>query len=371
MQTMRPVLRHGRSVWDQGELPLDEFQERAGLLDAVLRREDAGGAVIVGGGDHYANLTYLTNFVPGHRWATLVHCPGQDPIMLYGLGGGRDLPYVRSVCRVADVRYAPSLGEGIASLLAERGVLAGTVGVAGLENCWPVAVHRDAVAALGRYRLVALDGPLADLRRVKRPRELRLMRHARHIVERARLAAIDAFTRGASNAACVVAAERAARLAGAHDVRSLANLADPTELRPFARVDDRRHARLVCYLAAEVAGYWADSGFTHPSAAAPGVADLRAAVDAMREAAVPGARVSDLAARSGARGSADPSGLGLGGGLGLGLAEDPRVDHASEQVLREGEVLSLRCGRLGRGCALESEMIVVRPGGGVPLGESA
>jgi Xaa-Pro aminopeptidase len=369
MQTMRPVLRHGRSVWDQSELPLDEFQARAERLDALLRQKAARAAVIVGGGDQYANLAYLTNFVPGHRWATLVHCPGEEPMMLYGLGGGRDLPYVRSVCRVADVRYAPSLGEAIAGFLDDRGVRAGTVATAGLDTCWPVAIHRGAVDALRRYRLVPIDGELADLRRVKRPRELRLIRRAQRVVERARMAAVDAFTRGQSNAACAAAAERAARLAGAHDVRTLANVANAGELRPYAGADDRRHAHLVCYLAVEIAGYWADGGFTYPSRIAPAAGDLRAALGAMRQAAVPGARAADLA-QAGAARSPDTAGWGFGGGIGLELAEHPRVDPASSDVLREGEVLSLRCGRAGPGCALESEMVVVSPGGGVLIGDA-
>lgn len=356
METMRAVLRRGRCVWDADALPRDEFDERRRLLEGVLERTGVEAAVVVGGNEQCGPLTYLTGFVPAHRWGTFVHRVGGEPVLLAGLGGGRDLPHVRSVTSVGDVRFAPALGEGIAGVLREKGVEAGRIGLAGAAAGWPLRVYRDVRAALAAYDVVDLDEEVRRLRRVKRPRELRLLRAAAGTVERARLAALTAFAEGASNAEALLAGEREARALGAHDVRGLGNLAGGEALRPCRRDDGRRRVPFIAYLAVERDGYWADSGFAFP---ADGEGEGSGSLAELRGAARAGARVGDLAARC------------CGGGIGLDLEETPRLLAGSEETLLEGEVLSLhRWAGVEGVSALETELVVVGREGGRPLGEA-
>jgi Xaa-Pro aminopeptidase len=366
---MRPALRRGRSVWDRDLLPPDEFGVRLRATEAALEAADLEAVVIVGGPDQGGHMTYLANFLPGHRWATLIVRPAHGPVLLAGLGGGRDLPHVRSLSCVSDVRFAPSLGKGIAGILAEQGLPRGRVGTAGLTTCWPVGLYREALRDLAAYDLVEIDSELARLRRVKRPRELRLLGRVGRILERARQAALAALARGASNAGALVEAERCARWLGAGDVRCLANLAAANELRPYTGPDRRRNLPLVCHLAAEVDGYWADLGFTHPAAGSPLVEDARRSLAAMRRAARPGATAGQVAEAGcvglDERGRAAALSLGLGEGIGLGRLEPPVLRPGSGVALMAGEVLGLRAWRLDdRGCALETETVIVEAGGG-------
>ncbi|HLH69791.1 MAG TPA: M24 family metallopeptidase [Candidatus Dormibacteraeota bacterium] len=368
MQTLQPVLRRGRSVWNQVTFPSDEFQERVRGVRGMLSDGGMRALLVVGGGERYQDIAYLTNLVPLMPWTVVVLPVEGEPAIIAGIGGGREIPFVRTCTWVADVRVAPSLGVGMAQILRERGIEAGRVAVAGFEEHLPVALYDEVVGHLSGYELVAIDDRLAAIRRRKRARELGAMAEAGRIAQLAGLAAVQAFGRGGSNAEAVVAAERAARTAGAHDVRVLCNLEVADALWPYEAPSTVRNVPLCAYIAVEYEGYWADRAFTSPAVGSEHYRRACSGLAAMREAAREGARVADVAGAAlreiGDEHRQMALAYGLGGGIGLSLDEAPRIDPESDELLEASMTLSLRLclGRPGEPPVLVSDLVRVGQG---------
>ncbi len=365
MQTLQPVLRRGRSVWNQSTFPSDEFHERVRVVREMLLGEGMRALLVVGGGERYHDIAYLANLVPMMPWTVMVLPVEGEPALIAGIGGGREIPFIRTCTWVGDVRVAPSLGEGMVRVLQERGVTAGPVGVAGFEERLPALLYEEVVGRLSGYELVAVDDRLAAIRRRKRPREISAMVEAARIVRRAELAAVAAFGRGGSNVEAAVAAERAARTAGAHDVRVLCNLEVADALWPYEGPSMVRHVPFCAYLAVEHEGYWADRALTSPAVDSERYLQARSGLAAMREAARDGARAADVALAAlreiGDEHRQTALAYGLGGGIGLSLDEAPRIDPESEDRLEASMTLSLRLclGHPGEPLMLVSDLVQV------------
>src|SRR5487761_226108 len=121
MITMNPVLLHGRASWDSGAFPNDEFQERLELLQAAMVSRGLRGLIVGGSSLDYANLCYLTQYIPWAGWALAIVPAAGDITLVTGVGGGRELPVARPRTWVADVRNVPNLDHAFRQLLAERG----------------------------------------------------------------------------------------------------------------------------------------------------------------------------------------------------------------------------------------------------------
>jgi Xaa-Pro aminopeptidase len=373
MQTLQPVLRRGRSVWNQVTFPSDEFHERVRVVREMLANDGMRALLIVGGGEKYHDIAYLTNLVPLMPWTVVVLPVVGDPAIISGVGGGREIPFIRTCTWVADVRVAPSLGSGMVQILRERGIESGRVAVAGFQEQLPVSLYDEVVGHLSSYELVAVDDRLATIRCRKRAREISAVREAARIVQLAGLAALTTFARGGSNAEAVVAAERAARTAGAHDVRALCNLEAVDALWPYESPSAVRNLPLCAYLAVEHEGYWADRAFTSPAVGSEQYRQACSALAAMREAAREGARVADVA-RAALREIGNEYHqlvleYGLGGGIGLSLEEVPRIDPESADLLEASMTLSLRLclGRPGEPPVLVSDLVQVGRGPALSL----
>ncbi|MDB5662748.1 MAG: hypothetical protein JWN59_1086, partial [Sphingomonas bacterium] len=160
------------------------------------------------------------------------------------------------------------------------------------------------------------------------------------IAEAAVRAGQEVFDSGAGSAEAMIAAERAARLAGARDWRCLANITG-RGLRPFERLGGERQDKLVLWVAVDQSGYWAQAS---TPAATRGAA--AGAMTRMMAAAKAGARAGDVA-------DAALTGLpecdaelalsyGFGSGIGLDLEEAPLLVPGNDTILVEGGLLALR-----------------------------
>lgn len=387
METMRPVLRRGRSVLDRDLLTRDEIDQRLGSFRALLEAEGLEAAVVVGTVEAYAPLTYLTAYAPMHQWATAIVHRSEPTVLLAGLGGARNLPYVSTLTWASDLRYYPSVGEGATAVLGEWGVTGG-VGLVGASEL-PVgpsrALHRD----LEGQRTVALDEAFARLRRAKRPRELAALRRAAALRDQALAAGRQAAAEaGATPSSVGFAVERAARLGGARDVRVLVHEpATGTWETPRAGAGGPAGgpAATPCtvFLGVERCGYWAEAlaclgPQDHASAGDSARAAAEAVVAAMAGAARPGVALSSVAeaglvALDGADGideAARQAARALGLGAAVGLGRERPVAVASGAPIETGEVLALRCGiPVGDGVAAFSRDLVVGHGGVRPLQE--
>jgi len=360
MITMHNVLKRGRTVWDRGVLPEDEYVERVRLVREAMAQAGLDGLVTVGHTARPGNFTYLSGSVPPLGWMGIVLGREAGPFLVSG-GGSREVPFLRTqTWLIDDIRTSRSLFHGPAAVvveaLGEFMPSGGRVGLVGArEDLTPVA-HAELLDALRDYDVVEGDALLGDLRAVKRPREQAAQRRSLEIARRAVDAGLEAWERGASTASALIATEKAARLGGCRDVRVLGNL-DGEQLAPVEEPGDTRGDHLVVYVAVEHLGYWAQaSGDSDAGSANPAASAARAAVEAMTGAAGPAVAVGDLAAAAarelpGGEGDVAFS-YGLGGGIGLDLSERPEVRPGASATLRPGEVLALQAftvadGRLG------------------------
>ena len=344
--TFHPVLVHGRSAWDLGELPRDEYEERRRRVRQVLAARELSACIVLGSTPSYANLAFLTGVRPGFMSSVMLLHVDHDPVLFAGLGGGRDLYHVRAVNYVDDVRHYASPADGARAVLAEWGVSDGSLGIVGARSDVPHATAVRLEAGLDGFELVPLDAAFFQLRRRKRSREVALLERSAQVVEQARDAAVAEFLASGRPHRAALVAERTARLLGARDVRILANLGDGPELRPISETSGPSAGHLVLHVGLERSGYWAESTVSFPRRA--DAAPAAAAVAAMRAVVRPGALLSEVAeaALSQLDGSAARTltlEIGLGQGLGLGVEEELAITPTSSAVLEGGEVLSLRC----------------------------
>jgi Xaa-Pro aminopeptidase len=370
---MEPVIKHGLSTWDRAMLPPDEFESRQAALDELST--SLGLAAVVG----FENSTnpglvgYLENYRTAAEMTTLICVPGVDATLLAGLGGTRDHPSIKAMSLTQDVRWFPDTGPGVATVLAERGISEGRIGVAGLNDC----LCRDEVdailLALQAYDIVDFDSTLDGLRRAKRERELVAIRAARAILNDSAAALSATMRNGGDVHGAIVAGERVARLSGCRDFRALA-LARDGSLRPWP---DAKQTGLwskdpfTVYLAAEYLGYWSEVAVSNDalSEAARWTAGALAAAQSHLRAGSNGASLR--AALESSLGDAARHVTLEATGIGLGLVEAPVLGDYDLVTLREGDLLSLRAwAREGRTLSLAIAHVLVGVDGCGPLVES-
>ena len=337
MISMTPVLTRGYTHWNRSRLPVDEFEERVRAVQAGMVEDGLAALLIFSNTYHCSgDLAYLAGWPIG---GALLVLPAGEPHM-YTFGGGRELFFQKAQIWVSDMRsVGANYGSALAVELDRLGATSGRVGIVGLDDM-PAAGQTMVQRAFAAHDLVRYDDAYRRLRMAKRRREVLAFQATLEIAQRARDAARDAYERGASAAAALVEAERAARLNGAMDYRGLVN-SDPGSLRPLEGLSDVRPKRLLLWSAVVHHGYWADMML---DTGAPGLA--AACVDAMVEAVRAGATAGDVAS---AGLGALPShatemtlSYGLGSGIGLDLDELPVIEPGSDAVLEEGTILSLR-----------------------------
>jgi Xaa-Pro aminopeptidase len=347
IDSLAPVLVHGRTVLDLEYLPVDEFEERLKAVRAVMADNGVPATVIACTSGRYANVSYLTGYRANIRHSVLVVHASRPSVLFAGLGGSRGFDQIRAISSIEDVRYYGDQGAGVREVLAEWGVDGGPVGVAGLDTDVPFDVAAEIRSGLGGFEPRSLDEDLFALRRRKNPRELVLLARSAGIAARARQAAATEFIRSASPYKAAIAAELSARVEGVCEFRVLANLAGDGALRPLGAAEGALSRHLTMHIGLEASGYWAEATFGFPQRVDGPAALAQQAVDAMAALARPGTRLAQLAeAAAKVLGDADrvrfAASIGLGQGLGLGVEDELAVTSESTAALTGGEVLSLR-----------------------------
>ena len=368
---MPPVLLHGRASWDRGFFPEDEFQGRLAAIQAAMQTAGLRGLLVGGSSHDYANLCWLTQYIPWAGWSLAIVPADGEITLVTGVGGGRELPVARPRTWVADVRNLANLDHALRQLLTDRAI-AGKVGTVSLNALG----HRLEQRLL--ENLQGLDhAPAGELMAVQRAalraRELSGIKAAARIVEAAGQALQRAYEDNAPNTAALLEAEFEARRLGALDFRGLINQDDSGELAPLEEQTAYKTEDVAAYLAVNCMGYWADLGVTLPDAPAADLYHARAAVRGMAAAARTGARTGDLAEVAaddlGAAefGRAEP--WGLGGGIGLALETWPSIVRGGQDGLQRDMALSLhvRLPEAGGPGLLVSGLVRVTDEGGVSL----
>jgi Xaa-Pro aminopeptidase len=351
MQTVQPCVTIGSYMWAQDRLPQDEFTLRLDELHAAMDRNGWPAVLVYGDVREHAALAYLSNFIPRVRWGMAL-LPRSGDARLLGAMSTRDLPAMRSLTWIADVRsgmgpeWEKSFDPWFERFKGEQAIKLGTLGFDIMAPVLRAAVRRS----LGeRFVLQRADDILAMPPRRKRPRELTMLRASCKLAEAAAKIFAESWRASHEPQTAALDAERAARSLAAQDVRTLVSLDGGRTLVPFQGRFEKCEGPLVGYLAVKVMGYWADLFVTvYDGSLTPAARHTEAALDAIIANMRPGVRADALHAK--ALAALAPYQLhpvlggSVGHGIGLSLHEGPEFRSLGDATLVEDGVYALQVG---------------------------
>ncbi|KAJ6097021.1 hypothetical protein N7486_007767 [Penicillium sp. IBT 16267x] len=354
--------RNGTStpVLSDESIPAAEYQQRIQRVRKALESNGLVGLISFGDCWRGANICYFTEFRPLDGVSDIANA-----IFFLGVDEEEPALFVSKQC----VDYASeattfpvySFDEMKPRLEAFAArIQTGTLGLAGAFY-FPEDLARRVRASIGDLRLEETQ-VLAEIKAVKSPREVGLIRKASALTDMAMVAIRDTLADGMPHTERELAliADRAMLAGGAERTgydsmvqagpRSAFNLARPTDriVQPGDLV--------MTDIGARYRGYVADGGrgFTYGNASAEKVAIVKAAASAVEAglaAARPGITASDLneviqkaLVKSGYEEySSEARGHGTGHGTGMDPEEEqPWIGPGNETILRENMVFTLK-----------------------------
>lgn len=194
-----------------------EYVERRARLRAAVAERGLDGLLVVSrganGADWGADIVYLTNHysafpqIPdrpgqwsGRGHSGLVMPAGEEGTLVVEIPDWR-----RDLVAIDDVRVELDLWSGLATAIGDRGLGSGHVGLIGRESLLHAAVDRIKEVH-PNLRLSWADDLVEDMRRIKSPAEIGLMRESTRVGCAMVEAFVEAAVPGATEADCVLAA---------------------------------------------------------------------------------------------------------------------------------------------------------------------
>lgn len=202
---------------DQLVISKDEFAGRMKRLQQAVGERGLPGALVVSRGastsewaadviyltNHYTHFCHIPDLEPlwaGHGYAAVV-VPAEGECTLIV-----DNPDYRPDLVVADeVRIAPNFYAEIPKVLREKGLGEGQVGLIG-EQTFTYRGWQVLSEALPGVELVRADELVEDLRRIKSPTEIALLRNAAEVGSKMMNAYLEAAVPGVTEADCMAVA---------------------------------------------------------------------------------------------------------------------------------------------------------------------
>ena len=282
METLQPILKRGRDVWDQINMPKSEFLQRLERIRAEMMKEGIDVLLVYGGGVHkYGNVCYVSNFATKLTAGALVVVPRKGDLTLFFEGSSRELKIGQRVTWIDDIRSslagvfssAGSLSGDCVKYLEENHLIPSQVGLVGLRELMSYRELQRLIEGTKACKVVDADHIVRNMRMTKSPRECDQIRRASRIVSNV-FGVIPGMVLGKMNEMNMEAKiDWAVRLQGAEDVRVL--LARPQQpdwaMRPAEEAFLSPGDTVIVYLAASFERYWAegvrtfvagDSGFS-------------------------------------------------------------------------------------------------------------
>ena len=376
METMQPTLKRGRDVWDRVNMPKAEFLDRVEKIKERMKQQGIDVLLLYSNsGNEYANSCYITNYIMKMPQGAIVAVTKTGEVALIYEGFARDVPGVKAITWVEDVRSCDDVSRTTVAFLNEKGLIPSTMGLAGLEQSMPHEQFRFFLKSTEGCTLVPADEMIGEIRKIKSQREVDQVRRAGRIVGRIFGKLSEAALPGINEKTLEAMIAREAYLDGAEDVRIL--IARPKEngsaLRPCEDFFLPADEPVILYLAVEFERYWAEAvrtfvyekGFfieTDAESVRTLYHRVVAGLNAGKEVSLFCSEVSALAAS--AYGHIFHE-YGLGNGIGLSLRESPLLSRTETSRFQEGMCLSLRLAIKGdeTGLALTGETIYLSPDG--------
>jgi Xaa-Pro aminopeptidase len=346
-----------------------DYQGRTARVQSKL--EDLGvGALLV---TNLTNVRYLTGF-SGTNGQVLV-APGETVFLSDQRYAARAADLVRGAeIAIYKDKLTDLLPDMLGALEAERlGVEAATMSVA----------QKDELAGKLEVELVGTKDVVEDLRRIKEPGEVELLRAAAKLADDTFAWALDRIAPGISERELALELEVRMRREGAEAV-SFEPIVGSGELSahihhtPSERVLSKGDFVLLDF-GAQVNGYCSD--LTRTVVLGPTSEEQAEMYELVLAAQAAGLQAiatgvsgkdADAAARGviEAAGHGDDFGHGLGHGVGLEVHEAPRLARTSEDTLQAGDVVTVEPGVyvVGRGGVRIEDCVVVTEKGADVLG---
>jgi len=392
-QAKVPYDPDARRPWRTMPFPESEYERRIAAVQARLRAERLAALVAFSNGADPGHARYLVNFEPS-AGDTMVVIPAAGPPMLTTNWLMHGEPMHTSIWTtwLADVRPAERAGFSrtpetsvaghAADRIQESGAAADRIGVAG-SDIFPHPIMVALQERLPRATWIPADDLLMDVRGVKSPLEIEVMRRAARISGLMHEEALRALAPGAREFDVAARAHGVAFAEGADALAfdSAVATGPRAGLKHCAPSDRVMEPGDMVFLdmAAVYHGYNADVSRTTvvgtPNAEQRRFLDTGLAMfEAVLAKAAPGVPVQDLiataraiAARAGYE--ADYMPKGFGHGLGCSLFERPSLRPATTAVLEQGNVFALEpmLIRMNFGTACIEETVLITPTGAEAL----
>ena len=235
-----PYTYQDRLPWMNLPFPVEEYHERLQRLRGLMAHDGLDCLVVLGTRGEGANIRYLTNFEDFYGGQSVVVVPMDGPpgFTTNAIMHGEPMHSGIQDCWIEDVRCAAAprtvagstnvvtIGDHIEDFINARGAAGGSIGVVGeIDAGWLLELLAD---RFPRTRARPASGLLTEMRAIKSPREVEVMRKACHLADVALQAAMDAVRPGVSEFDLAAEANYAMFKAGAeHPAFAIALTAGP------------------------------------------------------------------------------------------------------------------------------------------------
>jgi Xaa-Pro aminopeptidase len=366
----------------------EEFRERQARARTAAGQAGYDGLLAVSRSfyDRPGDVAYLTNHFPpfpttvfsetnrgnGHAFFFLP-VAGEPVLITDGRKHRADL------VAVDDVRATSDLGKVVVEVIRERGLENGKIGLCG-DDILPAAFDRYFAAELPQLKLEPENRILAEMRAIKSPAEVALLRRAALCADAALTTAVKVIAGGGATEREVCAAAIAAAMrAGADFVRYFR-----VHSGPWSAAGSRwpqamdRVIELGEIVAVDAIGAFQGYQFdvnrttvsTEPDAEKKALLEtVLEATNRAVEACVAGATISAIAAAATKSVEGNPLakhlGVMMGHGIGLETVELPYVQLDDQTELRPGMVLCIEPGIFvpgWAGASIEQEVVITASG---------
>ena len=360
METLQPILKRGRNVWDQINMPKQEFLQRVERIRLKMESEGLDVLLLYGDIHDYGDSCYVSNFLVRLPAGALVVLPRTGEPTLFFVGSSRELKLGQRVTWIDDIRSSlagafsstGSLAGDCVNYLKEKGYGSSKIGMAGLRQFMSHGEFQRLTEGVQGSEFVDAAHIVRNMRMIKSARECDQIRRAARIVRNALYAIPGMVLPKMDERSLEIKIDWVARIQGPDDVRIL--LGRPKEagwaLRPDGGSVLTNGDAIIVYLAVSFEQYWAEAARTFvvengnlQEPVNEKVIGLYRQIAAAMKPGKPAAQfcreaIEEIRAKAGGY----ISDYGLGNGVGLSSSEAPFLDGKDTTPFSEGMCLSLR-----------------------------
>ncbi len=272
METLQPILKRGRNVWDQINMPKQEFLQRVERIRLKMESEGLDVLLLYGDIHDYGDSCYISNFLVRLPAGALVVLPRTGEPTLFFVGSSRELKLGQRVTWIDDIRSSlagafsstGSLAGDCVNYLKEKGYGSSKIGMAGLRQFMSHGEFQRLTEGVQGSKFVDAGHIVRDMRMIKSARECDQIRRAARIVRNALYAIPGMVLSKMDERILEIKIDWVARIQGPDDVRIL--LGRPKEagwaLRPDGGSVLTNGDAIIVYLAVSFEQYWAEAART-------------------------------------------------------------------------------------------------------------